>query len=247
MTLDLTVYCKREPNPTDLVHLLSAIDYGERDGAVRLLNCNVGEGQAVEINIHLKPSVMCREYEREPTNKMIAEARARGYDIPESLVKKFDEDGKAWQREFFGRHNLDPRTIPTPPYVVRADKELLTYVSGNPYLRKALPKFSMIFDLVYFSGGVELYPVKLATFIGSDEDRVSSMAVIAMLIAEKYEGILYDHQSDSMGVPDIGRMVRSASDFFEGVVDSLESGEVLDRIIDEMGNERKQDIPPTIH
>ena len=238
MSLDITVYCKKKPNPADLVTALSAKDYGEIGRRVQYLACNVEDDNRVEIKVDLDPSTINNDYDKTTVDGMIAAARRNGYDIPEGLVQKLNQDGINIFEELSLEYGFDLTTSDDIPYIVKVDEELSAYLMEYPYLRYALLDFSMEFDLVDFSKGEELYSVRLASHINSDVDEASSMVLLAMHIAELYDGILYNPGTDSFGLPDIGNMVKSANDFFERVVVSLE--DIVDIPED-------KDSIPTVH
>ncbi|MBI2151995.1 hypothetical protein HYU21_04675, partial [Candidatus Woesearchaeota archaeon] len=213
MTLDLIIYCKDAPDHLELATSLCAISH-TYDEQTRTFNYDLGNDEIIGVSVKLKPFILCEEYERESVDTMIAKARTRGYEIPEGLIKKLEVDGKANLMENALKYSIEGLTTDRADYGLKLDKELFDYLRLNPNLAKALPEFSTGLDLVNFSQGKELYSVKLAVGIGSDKSKISSMIALAKQIAEKYNGVLYDPQSDSLGDPNVSELTKQSKSAF---------------------------------
>ena len=249
MTLDLIVYCKETPDHLELATCLCAISH-KYDEQTRTFNYDLGNEEIIVVSVKLKPSIHYEEYERESVDTMIAKARANGYEIPEGLVKKLEVDGKANLMENALKHSIEGLTTDSADYGLKLDEELLDYLRQNPNLAKALPEFSTGLDLVNFSQGKELYVITLKVGIGSEENKVSSMIALATQIAEKYQGILYNPQSDSLGAPNVGELTKQSKSAFNemsGFVKSNAFKYILSSMMEEHIRNPEKDKKPIIH
>jgi len=161
---------------------------------------------------------------------MVARAREQGHTIPEGLLAKFQHDGALsvieMGLELGKKVDYDTR-------IVRADTELLGYLSSYPQLEQALPELHKAWRMVKFAKGKPVYTISLDTSIGSSEPEVRRMADLGLYIAKTHKGILYDSQGDTFGDPDVHKTVKSAREFFKDVAGliKLSEGRVLDNLM----------------
>jgi hypothetical protein len=226
MTINIDVYCKRQPIVTDLATRLNWEPATPLEGYETYRWVPEVGGNRILIALKKRPEILSGTYDRGCIDENVELARFAGVDVPEELINKFQRDNLRSTQgictavvETAGSSIREPLTArPSCPkdeaYTIRADEELYRFATQFPLLEGVDPWFKLPFGLVKFTRGAPTYEVGLETTVSVSEGTLRYMTRLAGHFAKKFDGIVYDVDNDKFGIPDAEKLHKEGMEAF---------------------------------
>ncbi len=234
MTVEIDVYCKREPRLGNLIKALNCQKAQVFEGYNTYRWFPDGHRISIIVNQN-GPKVFSEAYDRELIDDNIGLARFAGVDVPDALIRKFMRDNLFNQngvRTFIvgegGESPNDPASMSPSctdleAYTIQADAELNRFDKKYPLLAGVDPYFKLPFGLARFSQGHPLYHVELETTTLASQKTFEEFVELSEYIQKKWDGIIYCSDVEKFGTPDARALYDSSSTFAAEVVSDLKN------------------------
>lgn len=235
MTINIDIYCKREPTVSDLVRSLNLEPASPLEGYKTYRWTSQAGGNRILIALKEDSEIVCAAYDKECIDENIAKARFAGIEIPEELVQKFTRDNRTnpghlctFAVEQGGSsirepHIVKPSCSESEAYTIRADEELHEFVSKFPHLEDVDPWFKLPFGLVKFTQGVPTYEVGLEATVTASAETLRHMTGLAVYFAKSFDGVIYDTDNNKFGKPDSDELHKQGMGLFLAVAKDARS------------------------
>ncbi|MBI2574418.1 hypothetical protein HYV82_00870 [Candidatus Woesearchaeota archaeon] len=238
MTINIDIYCKRQPTVSDLVAPLKlepAIPIEGYETYRWVPNVPNAGGNRILIALKQIPEIVSDAYDKKSIDERIALARFAGIEVPEGLVQKFMRDnlGSSGQLrtiavEHTGSSVREPLTArPSCPenegYTIRADRELYEFAAQFPHLEDVAPWFKLPFQIAKFTRGEPTYYVGLETTVSVSRVTIGQMSDLAVYYAKAFDGIVYDEDNNKFGTPNPDELHRQGMDLFIAVANAAKA------------------------
>lgn len=128
----------------------------------------------------------------------IDEVKEKGLTIPEPYIRKL---------------RRDDGTI--------TDRQTYKLLQRYPELETGLPQYEPLWGLLKFFKGKKFYSVDLETPIWASEKAIGHTAGLAVAIASKFQGIIWDEQTGRFGIPDTSELFRISNATSRGIAGFL--------------------------
>ncbi len=158
----------------------------------------------IELRVPLSPSIFRSEVEVYPS---LFDGKTR--DLPPSFSERL-------RKEQF----------------VTADEESYELLKAYPKLESQFPEMDLIWGLLKLNQGKPTYQTRIETPIWAPQRTIVMMSNLSRLLADQYEGEIWDPRSGRLGNVDPRERFESASNFFGKVAGLMEiSGYTVDKEI----------------
>jgi hypothetical protein len=204
MTINIEVYTKKQPDVNDLAKPLNLEKERVMEGYDFYKWFPHHCGNSVWVILERgKPNVYAGEYDRETLEDMAEVARSNGFLVPRELTDKFIADD----------------------YWVKADKTLAGIISTYPHIKQAFPHLLVEFSLAEFSKGNSLFNVGLEAKQFASQNTLKAMVELAAYFAHAFDGLVYEDQTNKIGIPNFEELHRiGMTSFLTIVKNAKESG-----------------------
>lgn len=186
MSLDLDVYLLKKPDIDSLVKDPGLVENDEQlfeHGKIYRLN-NV----FAVFDEPLEPSRWsCSEYGMEGEYTIEEEAkrlkrRKKKIILPKEFIDKVKQDN------------------------IVADEQMYEILQKHPKLAKHLERLEPLWGILNLTKGKSAYGVRLTVHIAAHPETVDSMTKLAQVLAVRYDGIIWDDQTNEFNNPDPKRL-----------------------------------------
>ncbi|MDD5700372.1 MAG: hypothetical protein PHH00_04290 [Candidatus Nanoarchaeia archaeon] len=226
MTINVDVYCKKQPTVSDLIEPLNLEPAPPIEGYETYRWVPEKGGNRILIVLKKNPELLSNVYDRECIDEHIALAKFAGIDIPEGLKIKFERDNLGQTKgvctvvvndakgNICEPLTLKPSCSVSDAYTILADRELCELATQFPYLEDVSPWFKLPFGLVKFTQGVPTYEVGLEATVTASRGTLEHLTSLAGYFARAFDGIVYDTDNNKFGIPNAERLHNQGMDLF---------------------------------
>jgi len=242
MTVDINIYCRKEPEIDYLVQRLKCRPGTKFEGYESNIWTPEGGEDGIAIVKTLRPAEIYSEtYSKETVDDMIEQARDRGTDVPQELVDKFQMDniGDPTPNADYvisgGSGTIqDPSVAETnesdDSYTIRADSQLADILERHPQLLTMDPWLIEVFGVAKHMGGSELYLIELECTEFATIGTKHHMTELASYLASQFDGVIYEDQTNKFGKPDPQELHGNSIANIRGIAGEVEiTGTIYDQ------------------
>lgn len=181
MTINIDIYCKKEPDVNDLVKPLKFQKEQVMQGYDFYKFIPEGSNNGIWVVLDQSdPKIYTAGYGQEDIEDRVLTAKKNGFKVPKEFIAKVKRDC----------------------YNVRADEELANILNRYPELKQGFPDLNMELNLAEFSSGEKLYSVELEAKQFASQDTIEAMTGLATYFSKAFDGIVYEDQTNRFGIPD---------------------------------------------